>query len=161
MTSDVTSDVTQPPNAASAPETQITLRTATGAWSTVAMQTFGGPAGQIAVMYREIVEERRWVGEERFLHAPSYCTLLPGPEAQQLATYLGWLLNGTAGGIVAGALFVLPGYIVPEYEVRFVFSSTSVESTHWSIEPISGAARSFGSRTRAKHASTNRSACST
>ena len=89
----------------------ITLRTAAGAWGTVALQTFGGPAGQIAVMHREVVEERRWVGEERFLHALSYCTLLPGPEAQQLATYLGWLLNGTAGGIVAGALFVLPGYI--------------------------------------------------
>ncbi len=89
----------------------ITLRTAAGAWGVVAMQTFGGPAGQIAVMHREIVEERRWVGEERFLHALSYCTLLPGPEAQQLATYLGWLLNGTGGGIIAGALFVLPGYI--------------------------------------------------
>ncbi len=91
--------------------TGITLGTAAAAWGTVALQTFGGPAGQIAVMHREIVEERRWVGEERFLHALSYCTLLPGPEAQQLATYLGWLLNGTAGGIVAGALFVLPGYI--------------------------------------------------
>ncbi len=89
----------------------VTLRTAAGAWGTVALQTFGGPAGQIAVMHREIVEERRWVGEERFLHALSYCTLLPGPEAQQLATYLGWLLNGTAGGIIAGVLFVLPGYI--------------------------------------------------
>lgn len=92
-------------------ESGIILRTAAGAWGSVALQTFGGPAGQIAVMHREIVEERRWVGEERFLHALSYCTLLPGPEAQQLATYLGWLLNGTAGGIVAGALFVLPGYI--------------------------------------------------
>lgn len=92
-------------------QSAVTLRTATGAWGTVALQTFGGPAGQIAVMHREIVEERRWVGEERFLHALSYCTLLPGPEAQQLATYLGWLLNGTAGGILAGALFVLPGYI--------------------------------------------------
>ena len=91
--------------------TSLTLRTAARAWGTVALQTFGGPAGQIAVMHREIVEERRWVGEERFLHALSYCTLLPGPEAQQLATYLGWLLNGPAGGIVAGALFVLPGYL--------------------------------------------------
>lgn len=89
----------------------ITLGAAAGAWGTVALQTFGGPAGQIAVMHREIVEERRWVGEDRFLHALSYCTMLPGPEAQQLATYLGWLLNGTAGGIIAGALFVLPGYI--------------------------------------------------
>ncbi len=75
------------------------------------MRTFGGPAGQISVMHRELVDERRWIGEQRFLHALSYCTLLPGPEAQQLAIYLGWLLNGTAGGLIAGILFVLPGYV--------------------------------------------------
>jgi chromate transporter len=89
----------------------IPFRTATRAWFAISLQTFGGPAGQIAVMHRELVDERRWIGEERFLHALSYCTLLPGPEAQQLAVYLGWLLNGTAGGLVAGTLFVLPGYI--------------------------------------------------
>ncbi len=80
-------------------------------WAGVALRSFGGPAGQIAVMHGELVERRRWIGEQRFLHALSYCTLLPGPEAQQLAIYLGWLLNGTAGGLVAGVLFVLPGYL--------------------------------------------------
>ena len=81
-------------------------------WFSISLRTFGGPAGQIAVMHRELVDERRWIGEQRFLHALSYCTLLPGPEAQQLAIYLGWLLNGTAGGLIAGILFVLPGYVV-------------------------------------------------
>jgi chromate transporter len=77
----------------------------------VSLQTFGGPAGQIAVMHREFVEERRWLGEKRFLHALSYCTVLPGPEAQQLAIYIGWLLNGSLGGLIAGTLFVLPGFL--------------------------------------------------
>jgi chromate transporter len=90
----------------------IPFKTATKAWFSISLRTFGGPAGQIAVMHRELVEERRWIGENRFLHALSYCTLLPGPEAQQLAIYLGWLLNGTLGGLVAGTLFVLPGYLV-------------------------------------------------
>ena len=69
-------------------------------WVRVAAQSFGGPAGQIAVMHRILVEEKRWVSEERFLHALNYCMLLPGPEAQQLATYIGWLLHGTRGGLV-------------------------------------------------------------
>jgi chromate transporter len=89
----------------------VPFRTATRAWFAISLRTFGGPAGQIAVMHRELVDERRWIGEERFLHALSYCTLLPGPEAQQLAIYLGWLLNGTLGGLVAGVLFVVPGYV--------------------------------------------------
>jgi chromate transporter len=80
-------------------------------WVRVALNSFGGPAGQIAVMHRILVEEKRWVSEERFLHALSYCMLLPGPEAQQLATYIGWLLHRTRGGLVAGALFVLPGFV--------------------------------------------------
>ncbi len=80
-------------------------------WARVAALSFGGPAGQIAVMHRILVEEKRWIGEERFLHALNYCMLLPGPEAQQLATYIGWLLHRTKGGIVAGALFVLPGFL--------------------------------------------------
>jgi chromate transporter len=84
---------------------------ATRVWLRIALRSFGGPAGQIAVMHRELVDERKWIGEERFLHALSYCTLLPGPEAQQLAIYLGWLLNGTGGGLIAGTLFVLPGYV--------------------------------------------------
>lgn len=87
------------------------LRVAFRAWFLISWQTFGGPAGQIAVMHRELVVERRWIGERRFMHAMSYCMLLPGPEAQQLAIYSGWLLNGSAGGIMAGALFVLPGFL--------------------------------------------------
>ncbi len=80
-------------------------------WLRVAALSFGGPAGQIAVMHRILVEEKRWIGEQRFLHALNYCMVLPGPEAQQLATYIGWLLHGTRGGLVAGSLFVLPGFL--------------------------------------------------
>ncbi len=80
-------------------------------WARIAALSFGGPAGQIAVMHRILVEEKRWIGEQRFLHALNFCMLLPGPEAQQLATYIGWLLHKTRGGIVAGALFVLPGFL--------------------------------------------------
>ena len=89
----------------------VPLRTATRAWFAISLQTFGGPAGQIAVMQRSLVEERRWIGQQRFLFALSYCTLLPGPEAQQLATYVGWLLNGAKGALVAGILFILPGVV--------------------------------------------------
>jgi chromate transporter len=81
------------------------------AWLLISLQTFGGPAGQIAVMQRTLVDEKRWIGPQRFLHALNYCMLLPGPEAQQLAIYIGWLLNGRRGGLVAGTLFVLPGVI--------------------------------------------------
>jgi chromate transporter len=80
-------------------------------WLRVAVLSFGGPAGQIAVMHRILVEEKNWISEGRFLHALNYCMLLPGPEAQQLATYVGWLLHRTAGGIMAGGLFILPGII--------------------------------------------------
>ncbi|MFN4014178.1 MAG: chromate efflux transporter [Reyranella sp.] len=80
-------------------------------WLRVAALSFGGPAGQIAVMHRIIVEEKKWIGEQRFLQALNYCTLLPGPEAQQLATYIGWLMHRTAGGLLAGTLFVLPGLV--------------------------------------------------
>src|ERR1700720_174956 len=80
-------------------------------WLRVALLSFGGPAGQIAVMHRILVEEKNWISESRFLHALNYCMLLPGPEAQQLATYIGWLLHRTAGGIMAGSLFILPGII--------------------------------------------------
>jgi len=89
----------------------VPLRTAVRAWFLISLQTFGGPAGQIAVMQRTLVDERRWIGEKRFLHALNYCMLLPGPEAQQLAIYTGWLLNGTLGGLIAGILFVLPGLL--------------------------------------------------
>ena len=80
-------------------------------WLRVALLSFGGPAGQIAVMHRILVEEKNWISESRFLHALNYCMLLPGPEAQQLATYIGWLLHRTAGGIMAGGLIILPGVI--------------------------------------------------
>ncbi|ATY33905.1 chromate efflux transporter [Sphingomonas psychrotolerans] len=89
----------------------LPLGEAARTWARIAALSFGGPAGQIAVMHRILVEEKRWIGEERFLHALNYCMLLPGPEAQQLATYIGWLLNRTRGGLVAGALFVLPGFL--------------------------------------------------
>ncbi|MGW6612244.1 chromate efflux transporter [Streptomyces erythrochromogenes] len=89
----------------------IPLRQATRAWFAISWQTFGGPAGQIAVMQRALVEDKRWIGQQRFNHALSYCMLLPGPEAQQLAIYTGWLLNGTRGGLIAGTLFVLPGVL--------------------------------------------------
>jgi chromate transporter len=92
-------------------QTVVPFRTAVRAWFLVSLQTFGGPAGQIAVMQRTLVDERRWIGQRRFLHAMNYCMLLPGPEAQQLATYVGWLLHGTRGGLVAGGLFVLPGVL--------------------------------------------------
>jgi len=89
----------------------IPFRQAVKAWFSISLQTFGGPAGQIAVMQRALVEEKRWIGQQRFNHALSYCMLLPGPEAQQLAIYIGWLLNGTRGGLMAGTLFVLPGVV--------------------------------------------------
>src|SRR5690349_14545640 len=80
-------------------------------WARVALLSFGGPAGQIAVMHRILVSEKRWIGEQRFLHALNYCMLLPGPEAQQLTVYVGWLLHRTMGGLIAGTLFVLPGFV--------------------------------------------------
>jgi chromate transporter len=89
----------------------VSLREAFWVWLRVALLSFGGPAGQIAVMHRILVEEKRWISEQRFLHALNYCMLLPGPEAQQLATYIGWLMHKTRGGLMAGGLFILPGVI--------------------------------------------------
>ena len=88
------------------------LKDAFWVWLKIGLLSFGGPAGQIALMHRMLVEERRWIGERRFLHALNYCMLLPGPEAQQLATYIGWLMHRTLGGLIAGLLFVLPGALV-------------------------------------------------
>jgi chromate transporter len=88
----------------------ITLREAVKVYLRVALNSFGGPAGQIAVMHKIFVEEKKWLSENRFLHALNYCMLLPGPEAQQLATYVGWLLHGTKGGLASGLLFILPGF---------------------------------------------------
>src|SRR5262245_16213360 len=90
----------------------VTFSEAFKVWVRIGLLSFGGPAGQIALMHREPVEERRWISESRFLHALNFCMLLPGPEAQQLATYIGWLMHGVRGGIVAGALFVVPGFFV-------------------------------------------------
>jgi chromate transporter len=87
----------------------VPFRDALQAWWKIGLLSFGGPAGQIALMHRIIVEEKRWLDEVHFLHALNYCMLLPGPEAQQLATYIGWLMHGVRGGIVAGLLFILPG----------------------------------------------------
>src|SRR5574343_1485729 len=81
-------------------------------WLKLGCISFGGPAGQIALMHEELVERRRWISENRFLHALNYCMVLPGPEAQQLATYIGWLMHRTWGGIVAGGLFVLPSLLL-------------------------------------------------
>src|ERR1700736_3201444 len=89
----------------------VSERDAFRVWLRVALLSFGGPAGQIAVMHRILVEEKRWISERRFLHALNYCMLLPGPEAQQLATYIGWLMHRTLGGLMAGGLFVVPGII--------------------------------------------------
>jgi chromate transporter len=100
-------DKTAARDAPAAPKHGVSLREAFWTWIRVAALSFGGPAGQIAVMHRILVEEKRWVSEERFLHALNYCMLLPGPEAQQLATYIGWLMHRTLGGIMAGGLFVL------------------------------------------------------
>src|SRR5947199_10038826 len=93
------------------PKHGVSLREAFHVWLRVALLSFGGPAGQIAVMHKILVEEKRWISETRFLHALNYCMLLPGPEAQQLATYIGWLMHRTLGGIMAGGLFVVPGII--------------------------------------------------
>src|SRR3569833_883144 len=90
----------------------VSLREAYWVWARVAALSFGGPAGQIAVMHRILVEEKRWIGETRFLHALNYCMLLPGPEAHVLAIYIGWLLHRVRGGLIAGVLFVLPGFVV-------------------------------------------------
>src|SRR5437016_14240287 len=89
-----------------------TFREAFRFWVKLGFISFGGPTGQIAIMQTELVERKRWISQSRFLHALNYCMLLPGPEAQQLAIYIGWLLHKTAGGIVAGAFFVIPSIFV-------------------------------------------------
>jgi len=120
-----------PPNA-QGPAHGVSLREAFWTWARVAALSFGGPAGQIAVMHRILVEEKRWISEARFLHALNYCMLLPGPEAQQLATYIGWLMHRTRGGIVAGVLFVLPG-VVAIMALSYVYAG-------WGNVPIVAAA---------------------
>lgn len=113
------------------------LAEATRTWAYIGLNSFGGPAGQIAVMHRVLVEEKKWISEERFLHALNYCMLLPGPEAQQLATYVGWLLHGARGGIVAGTLFVIPG-IVAILALSILYAGfqqvTIVQSLFWGLK---------------------------
>ena len=99
------SDNTQPPE-------PVTLNQAFWYWLKLGFISFGGPAGQIAIMHHDLVEKKRWISEKRFLHALNYCMVLPGPEAQQLATYIGWLMHRTWGGIIAGTLFVLPSFFI-------------------------------------------------
>jgi chromate transporter len=94
------------------PAATVSLTEAARFWLHLGLVSFGGPAGQIAMLHRELVDQRRWISEARFLHALSYCQLLPGPEAIQLATYLGWLLHGTRGGLIAGGLFLLPSVLL-------------------------------------------------
>ena len=101
-----------PPASEHVPSTGVPLGAALRFWLKLGFISFGGPAGQIAIMHAELVERRRWISEQRFLHALNYCMLLPGPEAQQLATYLGWLMHRSLGGVLAGALFVLPSLAI-------------------------------------------------
>lgn len=97
---------------AATPPARVSFSEAFWFWLKLGFVSFGGPAGQIAIMHQELVERRRWISERRFLHALNYCMVLPGPEAQQLATYIGWLMHRTLGGIVAGGLFVLPSLLI-------------------------------------------------
>jgi len=99
-------------NKEAVPSPSPSFREALGVWAKIGVTSFGGPAGQIALMHRVLVDERRWIGQDPFLHALNFCMLLPGPEAMQLATYVGWRLHGTLGGLAAGILFVLPGALV-------------------------------------------------
>src|SRR6266704_6769665 len=103
---------TAKPAISNQPPAPVGLGEAFRYWLKLGFVSFGGPTGQIAIMHQDLVERKRWISEKRFLHALNYCMVLPGPEAQQLATYIGWLLHRTWGGIVAGALFVLPSLAV-------------------------------------------------
>ena len=106
-------ETTLPPVDQDLPSTEpVSLLQAFLFWLKLGFISFGGPAGQISIMHQELVERRRWISERRFLHALNYCMLLPGPEAQQLATYIGWLMHRTWGGVIAGVLFVLPSLFI-------------------------------------------------
>src|SRR5207237_4348490 len=107
----MTTATAQESRRAAVAEHGVTFGEAVRVWTRVALLSFGGPAAQIAVMHRILVDEKRWISESRFLYALNYCMLLPGPEAKQLAIYIGWLMHRTLGGIVAGSLFVVPGVI--------------------------------------------------
>jgi len=129
---------TRPEEAANSTVPPVTFLTALRYWLKLGFISFGGPAGQISMMHTELVERRRWISEHRFLHALNYTMLLPGPEAQQLATYIGWLMHGTVGGILAGALFVLPSLaiLVALTWVYLVFGDTpAVAGILYGIKP--------------------------
>jgi chromate transporter len=103
-------------------QSKPTLRQSTATWCKIGLLSFGGPAAQIALMHREIVENKKWLSEDQFLNALNFCMLLPGPEAMQLATYSGWRINGTLGGLIAGLLFVLPGaFLITLLAVIYAF----------------------------------------
>lgn len=105
-------DVSQPISGNTPPPEPVTLAQAFWYWLKLGLISFGGPVGQIAIMHHDLVEKKRWISEQRFLHAFNYCMVLPGPEAQQLATYIGWLMHRTWGGVIAGTLFVLPSFFI-------------------------------------------------
>ncbi len=109
---DSANEPSQPGNSVSVAPAAVDFRLACAYWLRLGLISFGGPAGQISIMHQDLVERRRWISERRFLHALNYTMLLPGPEAQQLATYIGWLMHGTLGGLVAGGLFVLPSLVI-------------------------------------------------
>lgn len=120
------------------PPKDLPFREALRVWIKVAIHSFGGPAGQIAVMHKLLVEEKKWISETRFLHALNYCMLLPGPEAQQLATYIGWLLHRKKGGLVAGLLFILPGFIsilILSFLYAYFKDVTFVQGIFYGIKP--------------------------
>jgi chromate transporter len=137
------------------PPAPVTLAQAVRYWLRLGFISFGGPAGQIALMHRDLVDERRWISEKRFLHALNYCMLLPGPEAQQLATYIGWLMHRTWGGVLAGVLFVLPSLflLIALSWVYLAFGDTPlVAGLFYGIKPavvalVAQAAIRIGSRT--------------
>jgi chromate transporter len=119
-------------------ESPVSLGEATKFWLKLGLVSFGGPAGQIAIMRQELVERRRWISERRFLHALNYCMLLPGPEAQQLATYIGWLMHKRIGGFIAGGLFVLPGALLMmalAWAYVTFGNSSLMQSVLWGIKP--------------------------
>ncbi|MES2752697.1 MAG: chromate efflux transporter [Pseudomonadota bacterium] len=113
------------------PRREITLHEAFVVWLRIALLSFGGPAGQIALMHRVLVDERKWISDARFLHALNFCMLLPGPEAQQLATYIGWLMHGVRGGVVAGTMFVLPGFVI-------IMALSIVYALYGALDVVSG-----------------------
>ena len=125
-------------------------------WLKLGLISFGGPAGQIAIMHTDLVESKRWISEKRFLHALNYCMILPGPEAQQLATYIGWLMHKTRGGLIAGGLFVLPSLLILmtlSYIYMRFGSTPAVAGVMYGIKPavvaiVLFAAYRIGSRAR-------------